>query len=309
MKHYKINNWSQYNRALKQRGSITFWFNQESADSWFSSAHTCRKGRPKIYSDEAMLGILMIRSIFHLPLMALEGFLGSLMRILGLSLSVPSYTQISRRAGTLQQCLKKLRKKRPVHIVFYSTGFKVYGEGEWKIRVHGKSKRRTWRKLHLAMDPDTHEIMICGLTLSTGNDAKVAEKMMRKSPTSIQKVYADGAYDSQAFRQVVTKRDAEAIVPPPKNAAINNNAQDGVEDRNDAINAIEEYGGEEEGRKRWKEKVGYHRRSLVETTMFRLKKLMGAHLRSRTFKNQAAESWVRCAILNKLTRLGVPSGS
>lgn len=104
---YRICNWNDYNKSLIQRGSITVWFSPDTIKIWTASKESKEKGRPKIYSDEAILTTLIIRSVFHLPLRALQGFLTSLVRMLSIGLPVPSYTQICRRAKLLGQELKK----------------------------------------------------------------------------------------------------------------------------------------------------------------------------------------------------------
>ena len=101
MKSYRIKNWSQYNRSLIQRGSIIFWFSDESIKRWKSTSHTGEKGRPQEYSDDAILCALLIRTVYHLPLRALEGLLRSLAELLKLDIKIPSYSQICRRAKDL----------------------------------------------------------------------------------------------------------------------------------------------------------------------------------------------------------------
>jgi len=147
---YKISNWSDYNTALIQRGSINIWIEEDSLKNWYSSYHSCQSGKPQTYSDQAILMLLIIREVYKLTLRSLEGFKRSLFKLMNLQLSVPSYTQICRRAQTLHKQIKRLLKdNKKHHIIFDSTGLKVYGEGEWKMKKHGKSKRRTWRKFHL----------------------------------------------------------------------------------------------------------------------------------------------------------------
>ena len=192
MKQYRITNWPEYNRSLIQRGSINFWFSEEAINKWRATDHTNEKGRPQEYSDDAILCALLIRTVYHLPLRALEGLLNSLASLLNLSIKIPSYSQICRRAKTLGKALKKLSNKRPHDIVFDSTGLKVYGEGEWKVRQHGASKRRTWRKLHLGMDPDSKEIIVADLT-SNGvgsGDGQIGKNLMKK-PQKVQKEFLE----------------------------------------------------------------------------------------------------------------------
>lgn len=309
MKRYRIKNWSKYNKSLVQRGSINFWFSEDAIKKWKNTNHTGEKGRPAEYSNDAILCALLIRTVYHLPLRALEGLLLSLVSSLGLSLKIPSYTQICRRAKDLGKTLKKLSSRRPHDIVFDSTGLKVYGEGEWKVKQHGVSKRRTWRKLHLGMDPDSKEIIVAEVTTnSTGSgDSQVGKKMMKKAPKSAKRIFGDGAYDGIEFRQEIEKFGAEPIIPPPRDAVVHRETTDvAIQKRNEAVREIYGLGGDDEARRLWKILKGYHRRSLVETTMYRIKQLTGGNMRSREWERQCVEGCVKCLVINKVTSLGMP---
>ena len=126
-------------------------------ENWFSTEQG--PGFKKIYSDLAIELLLIFRCRFILTLRETEGFAVSLLNLLGLQLPVPCYTTLSRRAAALEVTIRKASKKGSVHVVIDSTGLKVYGEGEWKVRIHGYSKRRTWRKLHLCINEETNEIL------------------------------------------------------------------------------------------------------------------------------------------------------
>jgi len=133
---YRITNWSQYNKSLIQRGDITLWCSDDAVESWVLP-NEGKQGRPKMYSDEAILCALMLKGVYHLPLRALEGFLISLFGLLGALLPVPSYTQICRRAASLGQIVKRLSSKKNItDIVIDSSGLKVYGEGECAPQAH-----------------------------------------------------------------------------------------------------------------------------------------------------------------------------
>jgi hypothetical protein len=81
-----------------------------------------------------------------------------------IEIMVPRRLSASRGRPEPASSSSEARSARPRHLVIDSTGLKVYGEGEWKVRQHGVGKRRTWRKMHLAVDADTGEILACQMT-------------------------------------------------------------------------------------------------------------------------------------------------
>ena len=224
--------------------------------------------------------------------------------------SVAVYTQISRRAFDLGKLLKKLSQRHPCDIVFDSTGLKVYGEGEWKTRQDGISKRRTWRKLHIGMDPKSGEIIMAELTDNGegAGDGEVAKQHINGLPKGVKRVFADGAYDGIEFRREVEKIEAEVIIPPPRGSVVHENPDGAMKKRNDPVLEILGLGRDDDGRRLWKKLKGYHRRSLVETTMYRIKQITGSNLRSRNLENQSVEACIRCLVINKMTGLGMPFG-
>lgn len=305
---HRIRNWGEYNRALINRGSLTIWF-EDTPEKWKEVARTGNKGRPKTYSDEAILCALVIRAVFHLPLRALRGFLLWAFCTMQMNLPVPCYTRICRRAAHLGQELKSLTKKHPTDIVFDSTGVKVYGEGEWKVRQHGKGKRRIWRKVHLAVCPDSHEIVLSQLTESKQADGKVGKKMVKKLPRSVKNGLGDGAYDQGPFYQELHECGIQAIIPPRRGGRLQNlEKKPWFKDRNDAIRSIAGLGHDDKARKLWKILTGYHRRSIGETAMSRFKRIFGGEFRSREFNRQKAELYAKSIAMNKMTRLGMPKG-
>ena len=305
---YRIRNWSEYNRALIQRGNISIWIDEKSVKNWFSSYHTCRAGRPATYSDEAILMMLILREVYKRTLRNLQGFVQSLFQAMGLNLPVPSYSQISRRAKSLHKRINCLTQgKKVCHIIFDSTGLKVHGEGEWKVKVHGKSKRRTWRKFHIGIDAETQDIICCELTSNSKGDAEMAEQMLEKLPYKVKSARGDGAYDASRFRKKVHDKGGICIVAPPRDAAYKGIAEIGWEkERDEAIAAIHGFGGDEIGRKLWKICSGYHERSLVETAMFRIKKMLGDGLKARSMRSQKTEAICKCMVINKMNKLGMP---
>lgn len=304
--NYRLTNWRDYNRSLINRGSITFWFSEETIKSWRSTKKIKSKGRPQVYSDEAIKCALMIREVFKLPLRSLQGFLTSLILLMKLPLHCPSYSQISRRSASLNKGLKRLFKKEAKDIVFDSSGLKVYGEGEWQVRQYGTSKRRTWRKIHIGMDPQTGEILLCELTTNSQADSKVASKMLDNLPNKLKRVYGDGSYDDNQFRKKVSLKGAESIIPPPCNAIYKGKKEKWQRQRDLDVAAIHILGGGDEARKIWKRLIGYHKRSLVEATFSRMKRMLGPHLKARSMDNQKVECQIKCLVMNKMVELGMP---
>jgi hypothetical protein len=299
---YRIRNWAMYNESLKKRGSITLWIDEDVLRTWKATPEAVRlRGGQKQYSDGAIECLLMVKGVYHLGYRQTEGFAGSLSQLLDVVLPIPDYSTLNRRAKTLKVALP-VSEKEPIHAVLDSTGLKVYGEGEWKVRQHGYSKRRTWRKLHLNVDEATGEIEAAVLTKAGVDDAAVAETLLKQTSTKIEKMSADGAYDKGKVYKAAAAHGVEKITIPPRRDAVlwDENSVE-PQPRNANLRRIEEI-----GRKEWKEECGYHRRSLAETAMFRYKTIFGDHLSAREVKRQATEARVNCAALNRMTRLGMP---
>ena len=195
---HKISNWKQYNQALVNRGSITFWLDETAIKSWRNKEHHGSRGRGFQFSDVAIETALMIKGIFKLPLRALEGFINSIFSLMKVPLASPSYSCISKRAKTVEVAYRSPSRGPVSHMVIDSTGLKVFGEGEWKMRKHGKEKRRIWRKLHLAVDASTHEVIAAGVSVESVGDNEVLPTLLNPLRRKIEQVSADGAYDTKA---------------------------------------------------------------------------------------------------------------
>lgn len=202
--------------------------------------------------------------------------------------------------------MNRLTKRTITDLVIDSTGLKVYGEGEWKVRQHGHSKRRTWRKLHLAICPDSNEILFVKLTDNKTSDHKIYPQFVEAAPKTVKRTYADGAYDKEECYQANFNHGSSPIIPPQTNARYRINAPEHLRERNNALLEIKGLGGGDEGRKLWKKLKSYHWRSLVETGMYRFKKLFGSDLKSRTIQSQQCEAYIKCRALNVMTDLGMP---
>lgn len=299
---YRVRNWHEYNRALVGRGSITLWIDEAVLTGWRAAG-----GKGLRYSDAAILCALSLRAVFGLTLRQTQGFLCDLTRLLGLAVEVPHYSTFSRRAAvlTVPKLARPARSDAggPLHLAIDSTGLKVHGEGEWKVRLHGKDKRRVWRKLHLAVDTRTGELHAHALTASEVHDGAELEGLLDAVGAPIAVVCADKAYDAFDAHAAILARDARPVIPPRKGAAIRPppGRPDVPATRGVAAGRIAEVGSDA-----WKAETEYHRRSLAETAMFRYKTLIGPSLRSRSFDRQKVEAAVAVRCINRFTALGMP---
>src|ERR1700726_1720253 len=166
----RVTNWSEYDAALRQRGSLTVWFTEEAIAAWRAEPRTTRGGQPH-YSALAITMALTVRAVFRLALRQTEGLIGSVIALLGLTLTVPDHSTMSRRSRTLE--LPPLRRSEtgPLHLLVDSTGLKLGDTGEWLVEKHGTSRRRSWRKLHIGIDAGTGEIVAIELTGKDVDDA------------------------------------------------------------------------------------------------------------------------------------------
>jgi IS5 family transposase len=300
---YRVKNWSEYEKALVQRGSITFWLSDDFEQVWLYAGEK-QRGSQFEYSDKAIEMMLMIKEVFHLTNRGVEGFVRSLFVMLNIHLPVPDHSTLSKRGKTLQVKLPR-ETNESLKLVLDSTGLKIYGEGEWKVRKHGYSKHRTWRTLHVGANPDNGEIQVVVLTENGISDDAVVKDMLAQIEQTLLSCAADGAYDKRRVYAALNNHspEVEILIPPRKNARIwqhGNSKQERLK-RDENLRYIRKH-----GRQQWKQDSGYHIRSLAETVMFRLKTIFGDRLSARLFENQATQALIRCLALNKMTHLGMP---
>lgn len=307
---YKVTNWSQYNQALKQRGSLDVWIAEDVFDSWdelLKAVNLGKLGHPFVYPASFIELILQLGMVFHQPLRQTEGFTKSILRLLRLPLVVPDYTTLCRRRARLTATLR-CTPKNIVAAIADSTGLKFYGEGEWKVKKHGAGKHRMWRKLHIDVDCDG-EIRVSLLTNNAETDANALLKMLEVEPAKVSDAYADGAYDQRKIYDALVKLGLSAPgihIPPQKNAKIwqHGNCKAPPHPRDENLRSIRK-----SSRPGWKQRSGYHARSLSETAMYRYKRTIGERVHARKFASQQAETSTGCNILNRMANVGMPDST
>jgi Transposase DDE domain len=304
---YRVTNWPDYDRALQRRGSLTVWVTPEALAAWHPPL-TGGRGRPRDYSEVAIETGHLLRLAFGRPWRQTEGLLRSLATLLGADVGVPDHTTFSRRSPglSLAGSLAQAQRTGPVHVVIDATGLKVYGAGEWRVETHGGRGKRTWRRLHLAVDPGSGEILASELTTTEEGDASQVGPLLDQIQGPIASVTADGAYDGEPVYRAVAERQPDppaAVVIPPRATAVPGPSADTAPSQRDGhVRMIQD-----KGRMGWQKAVGYGRRSLGETAVFRYKVIIGRGLRARTLPSQKTEAWAACSVLNRMTRLGMPA--
>jgi Transposase DDE domain len=303
---YRVTNWPEYDGALQRRGSLTVWVTSEALAAWHPPK-TGRRGRSPRYAAIAIETGHLLRLAFGRPWRQTEGLLRSLAALLGVGIGVPDHTTFSRRSPglALARALAQAQRSGPVHVVIDATGLKVYGAGAWLTETQGERVRRTWRKLHLAVDPASGAILASELTTAEEGDAALVGPLLDQVDGPIASVTADGAYDGDPVYRAVAARQpdppAAVIIPPRASAVPGPTAETTPSQRDGHVRMIED-----RGRLGWQKAVGYGRRSLAETAVSRYKAIIGRGLRTRTLPSQKTEARVACAVLNRMTGLGGP---
>ncbi|QDU88977.1 Transposase DDE domain protein [Pirellulimonas nuda] len=217
---YKVTNWRENNESLVNQGDITFWFDEAVIDVWEHQNGQKKVGRPFIYSNVAVETLLTIRELFRLPYRQTEGFGRALAVLMGAQVAIPDYTSLQKRAAKLEVSISVRQAKGPIDVVIDSTGLKVYGEGEWKVKKHGVGKRRTWRMVHLVVDPASHTIVAQIVTGANMHDGDAAKPLWKRVEAKVQTFYGDGAYDQWKVRDYLQSESIHQFIPPRKNAKI-----------------------------------------------------------------------------------------
>jgi transposase len=300
---YRVQNWPTYEAGLKRRGDLTLWLDESAVAGWQAPRRSTPGGQAGC-SDATIELVLMLRLVFHLALRQAEGFAASGLRLLGQDLRAPGHTTLSRRSRGFARRQPKVVPHGPMHLVIDSTGLKLFGQGEWDEEKHGRA-RRSWRKLHLAVDADTGEIVACVLTDNAADDAGQVPALLAHTEGEIASVAADGAYDGEPMYQAIADHQPDPppdVVIPPRASAVPSTEDAGARSQRDRhIRLIAE-----KGRMAWQNATGYGRRSLAETAVGRYKAIIGPKLRARILPAQQGEVAMAAEVLNRMIRVAKP---
>ena len=315
-KSYRTTNWTEYEAALRQRGSVTVWISEEELRGWGPPERGQRRpGGQQRYSNHAIETALTVGMVFHLALRQTEGFPQSLFSLLDVDCRAPDHTTISRRArkrGKLPIC--SAAGSKPVHILVDSTGLSIHVGN-----LRKPPRNRDWRKLHLAVNALTGDVIACDVTSKSARDASRVPALLKQIENPLASVSADAAYDQEAVYEAAETspmlpislrsiehgahtdaRSPRVLIPPKSNAQLKPDVAV-LRERNRNIRSRARL-----GKRQWHTKSGYSRRSLVENAVYRYKTIIGRMMRSRTLQGQRVESRVGCRIQNTMTALGMP---
>ncbi|MFP6901559.1 MAG: IS5 family transposase [Opitutales bacterium] len=300
---YKVQNWREYERGLRSHGDITIWLSEEAIAAW-TPPKNGRRGGQRRYSNLAILTALTLRVVFGLPLRQTEGFLDSLLSLMGLDLNAPDHTTLSRRNRIVKLPPRTRAHDGPIHLIVDSTGLKILGSGEWSAHKYKTAKkRRDWRKLHIGVDEEGF-IVAAELTASSGDDASTVPALLDQIEVPIRRFTADGAYDHRSIYERVGEAGTEdvVIVIPPRRCAVSAGPTEGPwAQREAALERIRKV-----GRREWKKESGYRQQSRVENGFFRYKSVLGGGLQARNSNAQKREAMIGCHTLNRMAELGRP---
>ena len=299
---YRVKNWPEYDKSLRNRGDVTVWFSHDAVEAWTPQKNGKRDGQP-VYSNIAIETSLSLRLVFRLPLRQTEGFIGSLLRLMSLDLPCPDHTTLSRRNRTVdvQRNIDRL-PDGPVCFIVDSTGLKICGQGEWHSRKYGEKRYKRWKKLHIAVDKNGW-IMASKVTEGAEQDPSQVPDLLDQVDREIDCFIGDGIYDREPVYDVVQQHSpgASMVVPPRKDAVLSASSIGVLSQRNEHISEIGRMGISD-----WRRQSGYYVQSHVENTFSRFKKIIGGRLRSKHDAAQEREALIGCSILNRMLEIGRP---
>jgi hypothetical protein len=240
--------------------------------------------------------------VFGLAARQTEGFLRSLLELLGLDNDVPDHTTISRRKARLGKiAFHEPRNGKPIHVLIDSSGLSVHVGQRRKPQ-----KSRDYRKLHLAVDEQTGDVVACNLTAKSARDASRVPSLVNQIERPIASAKADAAYDASVVYEAIEGHDEDRsarVLTPPRSGAQLLPDSPNRRQRNRNIRARERL-----GKRKWHVESGFSKRSKVETMFHRYKAIVGPAMRARGLASQRVEARIGCKILNTMTPLGMPDG-
>ena len=302
---YRIRNWREYERGLRSRGDVTIWLSEDAIAAWVPTKNGLRGGQRR-YSNLAVRTALTLRVVFSLPLRQTEGFLDSLLRLMGLNLKAPDHTTLSRRNQIVAVPPLTRAHDGPIHLIVDSTGLKILGCGEWNAHKYKASKkRRDWRKLHIGVDAEGFIVAAEVTSEQPGRRLRPAGSA-RPDRGSHPAFHGGRSLRPQVESTIGSarpvyreRRDRDS----PSSLCGGRRGPRTARGRSEtaALQRIRKI-----GRREWQKESGYRQQARVENAFFRYKSVLGGGLKARHGKAQRREVAIGCHILNRMAELGRP---
>jgi Transposase DDE domain len=212
-----LETWLDRNNSIEVGAPVLDPTEDVTLEHW----QTVGPGGQARYASAAIQTCLMLRAAFKLPLRQTEGLIASVLTLMGLTISTPDHSTVSRRAVTLPVVQPASLPHGALHVLIDSTGLQVYGAGQWLEAKHGAKSRRKWRKLHLAVDAASGMIVAQTLTDQDADDPSQVAPLLDQIDGPIGRVMADGAYDgAPTYRTIAAHGDDIEVVIPLRSTAV-----------------------------------------------------------------------------------------
>jgi transposase len=290
-------NWSEYNESLVRRGEMLF--DDGFLQNWRAELKKMNKGKEGAnyrYPNSLILLLATVHA-YLLPYRQLEGFLRMMsVHIKRLQEIVPDFTTIWWRVIRMKINLDpKVNLGRDgIVIAVDSTGIKVTNRGEWILdKWKNKRKRKGFIKIHVAVDIKTKKIVSMSVTKEDVHDGKILKELVGdviSKNNNIQKVLADGAYDSKDNFKYLDGLKITPAIKVRKNSSIKNNTNC-TPRKLSVIQQLDDL-------KRWKKKHGYGMRWMAESAFSSIKRTFGEHVSSVKWNSIVNELMLKASIYN-----------
>ena len=296
-------NWSTYNQSLVRRGEILLGF--DVINNWHIELKEMNQGKigePFHYPNTFLLLLGHAKAYFHLPYRQTEGITQAHAK--GKVPSIPDFTTINRRINRLDIKIKDTtdisNKSKDEYIVIAidSTGIKVTNRGQWmREKWHIKNKKG-YLKIHVAVNVKTKKIRSMKVTDEHVHDSKALPELVENiiksdNMVSVGKLFGDGAYEGNNIFRFLADSGIQSCIKVRKNARIR--WKKGNTLRNLSVLA------QKNDLQKWKDRVSYGQRWIVETVFSSLKRMFGReYVYSVRLKNMIQEMMLKASLYNKI---------
>lgn len=306
--------WSDYNESLVRRGEILLGF--DIIDNWDKELEEMNRGKlgePFHYPDTFVLMLGYAKVYFHLPYRQTEGVIkGHVDKKIP---SIPDFSTINRRINRLDVKIKNdgsgentnpsKEEEENVYIIITidSSGIKITNRGEWinkKWNVKEKQNKKGYLKIHIAVDIKSKKILSMEVTDEHKHDSKMLPKLVEdilstNGSSIIDKLLADGAYDSNDIFRYISEKGIVPCIKVRKNSRVR---KTGNFFRNLSVIAQRRNNYE-----KWKDGVSYGQRWIAETVFSSLKRMFGEYVYSVKMENMKQELMLKASLYNKFLSL------